>query len=74
MPGTRIEMLHYVQSRPNPPLLIVTSRLADDRLWAEALNLGAWDVVGKPLVASEVVRSIEPAFRRRQWQRRPIEA
>lgn len=39
-----------------PPLLIVTSRLADDRLWAEALNLGAYDVIAKPFDASEVVR------------------
>jgi len=39
-----------------PPLLIVTSRLADDRLWAEALNLGAYDVIAKPFDAAEVVR------------------
>jgi FixJ family two-component response regulator len=39
-----------------PPMLIVTSRLADDRLWAEALNLGAYDVIAKPFDASEVVR------------------
>jgi DNA-binding NtrC family response regulator len=37
-------------------MLIVTSRLADDRLWAEALNLGAYDVIAKPFDASEVVR------------------
>jgi DNA-binding response OmpR family regulator len=37
-------------------MLIVTSRLADDRLWAEALNLGAYDVIAKPFEASEVVR------------------
>jgi DNA-binding NtrC family response regulator len=39
-----------------PPMLIVTSRLADDRLWAEALNLGAYDVIAKPFDACEVVR------------------
>jgi DNA-binding NtrC family response regulator len=39
-----------------PPMLIVASRLADDRLWAEALNLGAYDVLAKPFDASEVVR------------------
>jgi DNA-binding NtrC family response regulator len=39
-----------------PPMLIVTSRLADDRLWAEALNLGAYDVISKPFDACEVVR------------------
>jgi len=74
MPGSWLELLHYVQGRPNPPLLIVTSRLADDRLWAEALNLGAWDVLAKPLVVNEVVRSIEQALRHRHCQHRPVEA
>jgi DNA-binding NtrC family response regulator len=41
---------------PRAPLLVVTSRLADDRLWAEALNLGAYDVVNKPFQATEVAR------------------
>ena len=38
------------------PNLIVTSRLADDRLWAEVLNLGGWDVLSTPFEAGEVVR------------------
>jgi CheY-like chemotaxis protein len=42
---------------PDPPMLIVTSRLADDYLWAEALNLGAYDVLAKPFDASEVSSS-----------------
>lgn len=46
-----------------PPLLIVTSRLADERLWAEALNLGAYDVLAKPFGADEVVHVISSAFR-----------
>ncbi len=57
-PGTWLDLLEPLRERPNPPLLIVISRLADDRLWAEALNLGAWDVVGKPFSASEIARSI----------------
>jgi DNA-binding response OmpR family regulator len=47
---------------PDPPLLIVTSRLADDRLWAEALNLGAWDVLAKPLDTEEVRRALNTAW------------
>ena len=50
----------------NPPLLIVTSRLADDRLWVEALNLGAYDVLSKPYDRNEVVRTISCAWLR--WQ------
>jgi len=65
-PGTWREMLERIQLLPEPPLLIVTSRLADERLWAEALNLGAYDVLAKPFDATEVTRVIGSALRR--WQ------
>jgi len=61
-PGSWIDMLRQVQSMPAPPSLIVTSRLADDRLWAEALNLGAWDVLAKPFDRNEVLRSLKSAW------------
>jgi DNA-binding response OmpR family regulator len=41
----------------DPPLLIVTSRLADDFLWAEVLNLGGYDVLMKPFDTAEVRRA-----------------
>jgi DNA-binding response OmpR family regulator len=44
------------------PLLIVTSRLANERLWAEALNLGAYDVLAKPFDATEVTRTLNLAW------------
>jgi DNA-binding NtrC family response regulator len=44
------------------PLIIVTSRLADEHLWAEALNLGAYDVLAKPFDATEVTRSLSLAW------------
>jgi DNA-binding NtrC family response regulator len=47
-PGTWKEMLDHLMVLPRPPYLIVTSRLADDYLWAEALNIGAYDVLAKP--------------------------
>lgn len=50
---------------PDPPTLIVTSRLADERLWAEALNLGAHDVLAKPFDSGEVVRTLSQAWLRR---------
>ena len=62
MPGDWRDMLRCLLERPRPPALIVTSRLADERLWAEALNLGAWDVLAKPFDRSEVICSIERAF------------
>jgi DNA-binding response OmpR family regulator len=48
----------------NPPLMVVTSRLADEYLWAEVLNLGGYDVLAQPFNAIEVVRVIGMACRR----------
>jgi DNA-binding response OmpR family regulator len=49
---------------PRPPLVIVASRLADEYLWSEALNLGAYDVLAKPFDVDEVVRTVDAARRR----------
>ena len=55
LPGTWKEVLAETLALPDPPLLIVSARLADDHLWAEALNLGAYDVLAKPFDPQEVV-------------------
>jgi DNA-binding NtrC family response regulator len=47
-----------------PPRLIVISRLADDRLWAEVLNRCGFDVLAKPLARDEVVRVVGHALDR----------
>ena len=44
------------------PALIVTSRIADDLLWAEVLNLGGYDVLMKPFEQSEVFRVVGLAW------------
>jgi FixJ family two-component response regulator len=36
--------------------IVVTSRLADEQLWAEVLNRGAFDLLAQPLEESEVIR------------------
>ena len=46
-----------------PPQLIVTSQLADERLWAEALNWGAYDVLAEPLQRDELERVVASARR-----------
>ena len=51
--GTWRDILEHLGSAPGRPLLIVTSRLADERLWAEVLNLGGYDVLAKPFNAEE---------------------
>ena len=64
--GSWKDVLNHVRSVPHPPLVVVTSRLADERLWAEALNLGAYDVLAKPFDATEVRRVVGLAGAR--WQ------
>ena len=62
-PGSWRDILERILLLPDSPVLIVTSRLAHEYLWAEALNLGAYDVLVKPFDASEVVRVIDSAWR-----------
>jgi DNA-binding NtrC family response regulator len=67
MPGTWIDILKHIQPMPHPPSLIVTSKFADERLWVEALNLGAWDVLAKPFNRSEMIRTVKVAWD--HWRR-----
>ena len=47
----------------HPPQLIVTSKLADDTLWAEVLNVGGYDVLARPFQSDEVERVVASARR-----------
>ena len=60
------DMLDVITAHPNPPQLIVVSKDADERLWAEVLNCGAWDVLLKPFHPKEVYQGIHLAWR--HWQ------
>jgi len=54
-----LDAIHHLQ---DAPAVIVTSRLADDQLWTEALNLGAYDVLAKPFNQDNVLRSVSLAW------------
>jgi DNA-binding NtrC family response regulator len=56
------DLLEKMSGLSDPPLLIVTSRLADESLWAEVLNLGGYDVLPKPFDRVEVVRVVSVAW------------
>jgi DNA-binding response OmpR family regulator len=56
--GSWKDLLEALSRRVNPPYLIVTSRLADEYLWAEVLNLGGYDVLAKPFDPEEVCRVV----------------
>jgi DNA-binding NtrC family response regulator len=60
--GNWKDVLRTITGLPRPPLVIVISQLADDYLWAEALNLGVYDVLAKPLVQAEVARVLTSAW------------
>lgn len=64
-------ILHDLRSLPVQPQLIVTSRMADDSLWAEVLNCGGYDVLAQPFVRDEVERVIGAA--RRHFDRKPAQ-
>ena len=55
-------LLADLQGRANPPNIIVSSRLADERLWAEVLNLGGYDVLVQPFDRGEVLRVARMAW------------
>jgi len=55
-------ILELTSRMTEPAQLIVLSRDGDERLWAEVLNLGAWDVLIKPFHPKEVFRTIHAAW------------
>ena len=60
--GNWKELLDLPGRLSGSPLLVVASQDADDSLWAEALNLGAYDVLSKPFDRAEVTRIISLAW------------
>jgi DNA-binding response OmpR family regulator len=64
--GTWLDILDWIRDSSKSPPLIVTSRLADEYLWAEVLNLGGFDVIAKPFSAPEALHVLEMAFLSRQ--------
>jgi DNA-binding NtrC family response regulator len=53
----------------DPPAAIIASRTADECLWSEALNRGAYDVLALPFEEQETTRVLDSAWL--HWQRRP---
>jgi DNA-binding NtrC family response regulator len=66
--GNWRDVLEVALVRREPPVVIVTSRLADDYLWAEVLNLGGYDVLAKPFDRNDVTRTISLAWQ--HWKNR----
>jgi response regulator RpfG family c-di-GMP phosphodiesterase len=54
----------------NRPEMILLTRRADNRLWAEVLNLGVFDVLERPFRHRDVFRAVSGAWRHRVEQAR----
>lgn len=67
-PHTWRDLLEEVGALLSKPLVIVTSHQADDYLWAEALNLGAYGVLAKPFDVAEVRRTLSSAALNWSWK------
>jgi DNA-binding NtrC family response regulator len=66
--GTWKDLLNQTMQLPNAPNLIIASRLADEHLWAEVLNMGGYDLLLMPYDADEAIRIITQAWQ--NWERR----
>ena len=64
--GNWKDILSQVAVLPDAPRLIVTSREADERLWAEVLNMGGYDVLTTPFEKNEVTRAVNRAWQ--SWE------
>jgi DNA-binding NtrC family response regulator len=62
--GDWLDALHLVRQCPRDCQVVVTGPHADARLWAEALNLGAYDVLVQPFYEPEVRRILSNACSR----------
>ena len=69
--GSWRDLVAFTQALSNPPFVIVASRHADEDLWAEALNRGAYDVVAKPFDRKEIIRILSSAYQRWHRERTP---
>ena len=62
--GTWLDMLNLARQLTPASDVIVTDRTADARFWAEAINMGAYDLIAQPFATAEVQRILANACSR----------
>src|SRR3954453_8584344 len=72
--GSWLDALHLARECPQDLQVIVTDAHADARLWAEALNVGAYDLIAQPFYEPEVRRILYNACSRRSGVGAPTAA
>jgi DNA-binding NtrC family response regulator len=66
--GDWLGALHLAREHPGDINVIVTDPQADARFWAEALNLGAYDLLTQPFYEPEVRRILYNACTRQPYR------
>ena len=63
-------LLISAQDLPRAPRIVVSNRLANDRFWAEVLNLGGFDLLSPPFQERDVDHVISHAWGswHREWR------
>jgi DNA-binding NtrC family response regulator len=59
--GNWLDVLHLVRETPREMKVVVTDPQADAHFWAQALNLGAYDLLAQPFYEPEVRRILSNA-------------
>jgi DNA-binding NtrC family response regulator len=72
--GRWLDVLHLVRESSQDPEVIVTDPVADSHFWAEALNLGAYDLLAQPFYEPEVRRILYNACSRTVGQTYSVSA
>jgi two-component system response regulator PilR (NtrC family) len=72
--GKWLDVLHLARECPLEIEVIVTDPQADARFWAEALNLGCYDLLAQPFYEPEVRRILYNACSRPSYQSFPMAA
>jgi len=70
--GSWRDALRLARDCPQDLEVIVTDPHADARLWSEALNLGAYDLIAQPFYEPEVRRILYNACSRRSGEGAPV--
>ncbi len=65
-----MDILSQLAPVVSPPRVVVILDEPNDLLWAKALNMGAFDVLTKPLAADEVMRITRSALQELQYEQR----
>ncbi len=61
--GTWMDLLLLAQSVSPRSQVVVVSRIADERFWAEVLSMGGFDLLELPADRDEVIRVANAAWR-----------